>query len=83
MVIENILKYLLSFSLALFFAYFKHYMRYKENRVGGDIKAFNNDFIVYTIPLCFLIGLGVVILAIAVPLLRLCKRPVGEYLRDK
>lgn len=82
-VIENILKYLLSFSLALFFAYFKHYMRYKENRVGGDIKAFNNDFIVYTIPLCFLIGLGVVILAIAVPLLRLCKRPVGEYLRDK
>lgn len=82
-IIENILKYLLAFSIAMFIAYFRHYVKYKENLIGGDIKAFNDDFITYTIPLCFIIGLTVVFLAIIIPLIRLTKRPVGQYLRDK
>ncbi|SEF68118.1 FtsX-like permease family protein [Eubacterium ruminantium] len=82
-IIENILKYLLAFSIALFISYYRHYTAYKDNLVGVDLKAFNMDFIMHTIPLCFTIGLAVVFLAIIIPVLRLSRRSVGEYLRDK
>ncbi len=89
-VIENVIKYLLAFSIAFLFSYVKLYTKYKETfseqgvyLENADLKLFDDLFIFRTIPICFLIGLIVVFTAIIVPMMYLRKRPAYEYLRDR
>lgn len=90
-IIENLIKYMLSFSIAFLITYMKMRDKFKMISTGQgmgeigsiDMKVFDNLFIFRTIPICFLIGLIVVFTAIIVPMMYLRKRPAYEYLRDR
>ena len=90
-IIENLIKYMLSFSIAFLITYMKMRDKFKMISTGQgmgeigsiDMKVFDDLFIFRTIPICFLIGLIVVFTAIIVPMMYLRKRPAYEYLRDR
>ncbi|SEF70096.1 ABC-type antimicrobial peptide transport system, permease component [Eubacterium ruminantium] len=87
--IENVLKYLLAFSIAFIIEYNKLKKNYEGDYIFGtpegyiDMKGFEKIFFRNTIPISFLIGLIVVFIAIIVPMMYLRKRPAYEYLRDR